>query len=51
MARVAAMVVSKRVWFAFSSFTSLVLAMMVLASCEPDEFVPVGARTAHAGAR
>jgi hypothetical protein len=47
MARVAAIIVSKRFLTAAAGLICLSLAQLVLASCEPDEFAPVGARTAH----
>ena len=49
MAKVAAIIVSKRVRALAAGLICLSLAQFVLSSCEPDEFVPVGARTAHAG--
>jgi hypothetical protein len=49
MARVKAIVVSKRLWNAVAGLVCLSVAQLVLASCEPDEFVPMGAtRAAHA---
>jgi hypothetical protein len=48
MAKAAAIIVSKRVRALTAGLICLSLAQFVLASCEPDEFAPVGARTAHA---
>jgi hypothetical protein len=48
MARVAAIIVSKRLRAAILGLGCLALAQMVLSSCEPDEFAPVGASMAPA---
>ena len=47
MSNVAAIIVSKRLRAVAASVICLFLAQFVLASCEPDEFAPVGARIAH----
>jgi hypothetical protein len=49
MAKVAAFIVSKRVRALAAGLICLSLAQFVLSSCEPDEFVPVGARVAQTG--
>jgi len=48
MARVASLIVSKRVLSASLALFALAAAQFVLSSCEPDEFAPVGAKVAHA---
>jgi len=49
MARVTAIVVSKRFWGAVAGLVCLSVAQLILASCEPDEFAPMGAtRAVHA---
>jgi hypothetical protein len=47
MARVASIIVSKRVRAAILTATCFSAAQIMLTSCDPDEFAPIAARVAQ----